>query len=227
MSKAAKARLPGERRGHGGRRKREGTEWKRQKQTEAGVNYGCNLRYPRGKERQRETSSHAYQIAHLPHFLIMVREQTCRQSVFLCVCVCVWEREWEREIAFINLSISSCVELCCAVKPSLYLIWRVCLQLSWLPLHYCVVLLCIVSACVYCLIASDTHTHRHSGKVSLRHLNRVIVRLNVSWYIKCWAFDCQKCLTLNMRFACLSNSKLSKSERSCRTTTSHPHAPVP
>lgn len=95
MSEAAKARLPGERRGHGGRRKREGTEWKRQKQTEAGVNYGCNLRYPRGKERQRETSSHAYQIAHLPHFLIMVREQTRTQSG-LCVCVCVWETEWER-----------------------------------------------------------------------------------------------------------------------------------
>lgn len=90
MSKAAKARLPGERRGDGGRKKkREGAEGKREKQTEAGVNYGCNLRFPRGKERQRETSSHAYQITHLPHFLIMVREQTRIQSG-LSMCVCVY-----------------------------------------------------------------------------------------------------------------------------------------
>lgn len=80
MSQAAKARLPGERRGDGERENREGAEWKREKQTEAGVNYGCNLRFPRGKERQGETSSHAYQITHLPHFLIMVREQTRIQS---------------------------------------------------------------------------------------------------------------------------------------------------
>lgn len=80
MREAAKARLPGERRGDGGRKRKEGAEGKRKKQTEAGVNYGCNLRFPRGKERQRETSSHAYQIAHLPHFLIMVGEQTHIQS---------------------------------------------------------------------------------------------------------------------------------------------------
>lgn len=80
MREAAKARLPGEGRGDGGMKRKEGAQWKRKKQTEAGVNYGCNLRFPRGKERQRETSSHAYQIAHLPHFLIMVGEQTHIQS---------------------------------------------------------------------------------------------------------------------------------------------------
>lgn len=120
MSKAAKARLPGERGGDGERRKREGAEWKREKQTEAGVNYGCNLRFPRGKERQRETSSHAYQITHLPHFLIMVREQTRIQSG-LCVCLCVSEKQRE---ALTHSSMSSCVELCCAVKRSLNLIWH-------------------------------------------------------------------------------------------------------
>lgn len=102
MSKAAKARLPGE------RKKREGAEWKREKQTEAGVNYGCNLRFPRGKERQRETSSHAYQITHLPHFLIMVCEQTRIQSG-LCACVFVKERVRERE------HIHPCPCLCGAV----------------------------------------------------------------------------------------------------------------
>lgn len=64
-----------------------------EKQTEAGVNYGCNLRFPRGKkERQGETSSHAYQIAHLRHFPTMVREQTLTQSG-LPLCVCVLEKE--------------------------------------------------------------------------------------------------------------------------------------
>lgn len=96
ISKAAKARLPGERRGDGERRgrKKGRAEWKREKQTEAGVNYGCNVRFPRGKERQRETSSHAYQITHLPHFLIMVREQTCVQSgLFVCTCTRVCLRQ--------------------------------------------------------------------------------------------------------------------------------------
>lgn len=71
---------------------REGAEWKREKQTEADVNYGCNLRFPREKERLRGTSSHAYQIMHLPHFLIMVREQTQMQSgLFVHMCVFVWD----------------------------------------------------------------------------------------------------------------------------------------
>lgn len=46
ISKAAKARLPGERRGDGarGKEKKKGrAEWKGEKQTEAGVNYGCNV----------------------------------------------------------------------------------------------------------------------------------------------------------------------------------------
>lgn len=58
MSKAAKARLPGERekRGDGGRerKEREGNrveKREREEQTEVGVNYGCNLRFPRGKEK--------------------------------------------------------------------------------------------------------------------------------------------------------------------------------
>lgn len=115
MSKAAKARLPGERRGDGGSKKREGAAWKRGKQTEAGVNYGCNLQFPRGKERQRETSSHAYQIAHLPHFLSMVHEQTRIQSG-PSVRVCVRLRM--SESAFTHPSMSSCVELRGAVKLS-------------------------------------------------------------------------------------------------------------
>lgn len=90
----------------------------KEKQTEAGVNYGCNLRFPRGKERQRETSSHAYQITHLPHFLIMVHEQTRIQSGLVRVCVCVCERDR----ALTHSSMSSCVELCCAVKHPLKLI---------------------------------------------------------------------------------------------------------
>lgn len=100
MSKAAKARLPGER-GGDGEKKRGREQSGKEKQTEAGVNYGCNLRFPRGKERQRETSSHAYQITHLPHFLIMVREQTRIQSG---LCVCVGK-------ALTHSSMSSCVEL--------------------------------------------------------------------------------------------------------------------
>lgn len=58
MSQAAKARLPGEREREKRRwreeKKEEGgsrVEKKREKQTEAGVNYGCNLRFPRGKEK--------------------------------------------------------------------------------------------------------------------------------------------------------------------------------
>lgn len=117
MSKAAKARLPGERRGDGGSRKRGGSrEWRREKQTEAGVNYGCNLRFPRGKERQRETSSHAYQITHLPHFLIMVREQTRIQSG---PCVrCLRRRRRESTRTFIHAELCGAV-LCRRAFPEL------------------------------------------------------------------------------------------------------------
>lgn len=121
MSKAAKARLPGERRGDGGRRKREGAMWKREKQTEAGVNYGCNLRFPRGKERQRETSSHAYQIAHLPHFLIMVHEQTRIQSCLcVCVCVCLRKRMRERKSIYTFIHVKFCgAAWCCQAVSEL------------------------------------------------------------------------------------------------------------
>lgn len=144
MSKAAKARLPGERRGDGGSKKREGAAWKRGKQTEAGVNYGCNLQFPRGKERQRETSSHAYQIEHLPHFLIMVHEQTHIQSgPCVHVCACVWDREWARA----HLHIHPCqVAWSCEVPSSFpwALIWHVCFRLCGLSLHRRVAPLCTV-----------------------------------------------------------------------------------
>lgn len=68
----------------------------------------------RKKERQGETSSHAYQIAHLPHFLIMVGEQTHIQSA-LCVRVCVLER---KRLHIIHVSLCEAV-LCCQAFPDL------------------------------------------------------------------------------------------------------------
>lgn len=68
------------------------------------------------RKRKAETSSHAYQITHLPRFLIMVREQARIQSG-LCVCACEKPRE-----ALTHSSMSACVELRCAVKHSLNLI---------------------------------------------------------------------------------------------------------
>lgn len=113
-----------------------GAEWKREKQTEAGVNYGCNLRFPRGKERQRETLSHAYQIAHLPHFFFFSSWSLSKLVYSLpSSCVCIWKRKWER--AFTHSSMSICVELCSAVKCSLNLEWRVCLRLCRISSHCC------------------------------------------------------------------------------------------
>lgn len=155
MRKAAKARLPGERRKDGEGKKMEGAEWKREKQTEARVNYGCNLRFPREKERQRETSSHAYQITHLPHFLIMVREQAHIQSG-------LFVRAWNGVRALVYSSVLSCVQLCCAVRRSRDLTCHVCLKLFWLSFGF-VHLQSRFSASFTCIVSAQ-NTRMHECK---------------------------------------------------------------
>ena len=109
-------------------KKMEGAEWKGEKQTEADVNYGCNLRFPRGKGRQRETSSHAYQITHLPHFLIMVHEQTRTQSgLFVCVHARLCVTQGVRALTY--SSMSSCVVLSDILKTTYDVCVCVCLKL--------------------------------------------------------------------------------------------------
>lgn len=114
----------------------------------------------RKKERQGESSSHAYQIAHLPHFLIMVGEQTHIQSA-LCVCarVCVRVCVCSRGSLYTS-SMSACVSLCCAVKRSLSSIGRVPLQLFRIFPHW----RCSsgVSARVNVTPPVRTHTHTHT-----------------------------------------------------------------
>lgn len=74
------------------RRWREGAEWKRKKQTEAGVNYGCNLRFPRGKKKGREKPQVMHirlRICHI--FSSWLVSKLISNLPSVCVCVCVRE----------------------------------------------------------------------------------------------------------------------------------------
>lgn len=133
MSKAAKARLPGERRGEGEEEKREGAEWKRKKQTEAGVNYGCNLRFPRGKrkaERNLKSCISDYAFTTFSYHGPWANSYTIWP---LCVCMRACDGVWDGALTY--SSVSGCAELCCAVRKSPNLSWcDVRLKLRWLPL---------------------------------------------------------------------------------------------
>lgn len=242
MSKAAKARLPGERRGDGGSKKREGAAWKRGKQTEAGVNYGCNLQFPRGKERQRETSSHAYQIAHLPHFLIMLHEHTRIQSG---PCVCVFETENERERIYTSIHVKLRGAARCrqaSVEP-----WCDTFVFSCVDFHRTVGSrrsASRVAACGCSHMACDashisfqpftcTRTHRRDCSARRHHVNHatpasVVEQRTMAVISRTGAFQVLKrdvfglSNILRSHFANAGHSKFSKSERSCPATTSHP-----
>lgn len=79
----------------------------------------------------------------------------------LCVCVCFSEYVCDSE-STTHSSMSCCVELCCAVKRSLNLIWCVSLTLcvDFIALLCCAALYCVspcVSAVTWALIVHTYH----------------------------------------------------------------------
>lgn len=101
QEKKNQTRLPGEREREGreGRRRRcreRERRRAREKQTEAGVNYGCNLRFPRGEKKRGGRKKH--QVMHIRLRICdiflpwSVSRLICNLaslfSVRVCVCVC-------------------------------------------------------------------------------------------------------------------------------------------
>lgn len=85
--------MPGEREKEGRGRCRE-----REKQTEAGVNYGCNLRFPRGKKKKEREGRKKHQVMHIRlricdiFFPWSVSRLVYNLASLFSACVCVCAR---------------------------------------------------------------------------------------------------------------------------------------
>lgn len=149
------------------KKKRDGAEWKRKKQTEAAVNYGCNLRFPRGKERQREKPQvmhirlcicHiflSWSVSKLPYNL---------PSPFVCVYVCLKKRE--------SIYTFTYAELCGAVLRC-----HAFSELDMMCVYICVEFHCYLAA--LCCVSWHASTvtwpqHVHGHTVNYKTVLRIV-----------------------------------------------------